>query len=55
MDHREMATEWQQRGPFGQIERPVAKRTSTDATLTDAQSERGGERLRVKTDSERRE
>lgn len=42
-----MATEWQQSGPFGQIEPPVAKRTSTDAMVTDAWSEREGERLRV--------
>lgn len=47
MDHREMATEWQQSGPFGQIEPPVAKRTSTDATVTDAESESEAERLRV--------
>lgn len=52
MDHREMATEWQQSGPFGQI-KPVAKRTSTDAMVTDAWSEREGERLRVKKDRER--
>lgn len=43
----------QQSGHFGQIELQVAKRTSTDATLMDTRSERGGEKLRVKKDSER--
>lgn len=42
-----MATEWHQSGPFGQIEPPVAKRRSTDATLTDVWSEKR-RRLRVK-------
>lgn len=53
MDYREMATECQQSGPFGQIEPPVAKRTSTDAAVTDAQTERGGGRLRVKKEKQR--
>lgn len=45
--HKWIAGRWQQSGHFGQIELQVAKRTSTDATLMDTRSERGGEKLRV--------
>jgi len=39
-------------GLFGQIEPTVAKRTTTDATATDVQTEGGGERLGAKKDEE---